>query len=86
MYIIIFKKIIRPQKKRISVGIVSVFASCAVDRGLKPQLGQAKDYTIGICCFSSQHAVLRSKSKYRLAWNQVNVSEWSNMFNYGLLV
>jgi hypothetical protein len=26
-------------------------------------IGQAKDYTIGICCFSAKHATLKRKSK-----------------------
>jgi hypothetical protein len=42
-------------------------------------LGQTKDYKIGICCFSTKHAALRSKSKDWLARNQNNVSEWSDM-------
>ena len=32
------------------------------------------DYKIGICCLSTKHAVLRSKSKDWLAGNQDNVS------------
>jgi hypothetical protein len=59
--------------------MVSVFASCAVDRGLDPRLGQTKDYKIGICCFSAKHAALRRKSKDWLARNQNNMSEWSDI-------
>jgi hypothetical protein len=55
---------------------VSVLASSAVDRGIEPLVGQAKDYKIGICCFSAKHAALRRKSKDWLARNQNNVSEW----------
>jgi hypothetical protein len=51
-------------------------ASSAVDRGFGPQLGQTKDYKIGICCFFAKQAALRSKSKDWLARNQDNVSEW----------
>jgi hypothetical protein len=47
--------------------------------------GQTKDYKIGICCFSSKHAALRSKSKDWLARNQNNVSEWNNISTRGLL-
>jgi hypothetical protein len=36
---------------------------------------RAKDYKIGICCFSAKHAALRKKSKDWLARNQDNVSE-----------
>ena len=58
--------------------MASVLAWSAVDRGFEPTSGQAKDYNIGICYFSSKHAVLRSKSKDCLARNQNNVSEWSD--------
>jgi hypothetical protein len=40
---------------------------------------EAKDFNIGICCLSAEHAALRSKSKDWLVQNQDNVSEWSNM-------
>jgi hypothetical protein len=43
--------------------MVSMFFSSAVDRGFEPLSGQAKDYKIGICCFSAKHAALRRKSK-----------------------
>ena len=59
--------------------MVSVLAANAVDRGFEPQLGQTIDYTIGICCFSANHATLRRKNKDWLARNQNNVSEWSDM-------
>ena len=59
--------------------MVSVLASTAIDRGFEPQSGQTKDYKIGNCCFSDKHAALRRKSKDRLARNQNNVSEWSDM-------
>jgi hypothetical protein len=42
-------------------------------------LDQAKDYTIGICCFSAKHASLRRKSEDWLARNQDNVFEWGDM-------
>ena len=62
--------------------MVSVLDSSAVDRGFEPQLGQTKDYKIGICRFS---AALRRKSKDWLAQNQKNVFEWSNMSPCSLL-
>ena len=65
--------------------MVSVLASSAVDRGFEHRSGQTKYCKIGICCFSAKHAVLRSKSKDWLAWNQNNVSEWSDMATRGLL-
>jgi hypothetical protein len=48
--------------------------------------GQAKDYTIGICCVSAKSTTLRSKSKDWLARNQNNVPERSKMSTRGLLV
>jgi hypothetical protein len=65
--------------------MVSVLASSAVDRGFELRSGQTRDYAIGICCFSSKHTALRSKSKDRLARNQNNMSEWSDMSVRGLL-
>ena len=46
-----------------------MLASSAVDCGFEPRLGQTKDYTIGICCFSAKHAALRRKGKDWLALN-----------------
>jgi hypothetical protein len=65
--------------------MVSVLSLSAVDRGFDPRLGQTKDYKTGICCFSAKHAALRRESKGWLAWNQNNVSEWSDMSTRGLL-
>ena len=65
--------------------MVRVLASSSVDRGFELRSGQTKDYEIGICCFSPQHAALRRKSKDWLAQNQNNVSEWSDMSTRGLL-
>jgi hypothetical protein len=62
-----------------------MLTSSVVDRGFDLWSGQTKDYKIGVCCFSAKHAALRSKSKDWLAWNQNNVSEWSNMSTHGLL-
>jgi hypothetical protein len=62
-----------------------MLTSSVVDRGFDLWSGQTKDYKIGVCCFSAKHAALRSKSKDGLAWNQNNVSEWSNMSTHGLL-
>ena len=73
------------QKQRIGGVMVSVLASSAVDRGFESRSGQAKDYKIGICCFSAKHAALRRKSKDVFARNQNNVSEWSEIFTRGLL-
>jgi hypothetical protein len=59
-----------------------------VDRRFDPMSGQTKDYKIGICCFSAEHAALSSKSKDGLAQNQDNTSEWSNimtLYTHGLL-
>jgi hypothetical protein len=58
--------------------------SSVVDCGFEPRLDQEKDYRIGICCFSTKHSALRSKSKDWLSRNQNtgNVSEWGDMFNH----
>ena len=53
---------------------VNVLASNAVDRGFEPRSSQAKDFNIGICCFSSKDASLRRKSKDWLARNQDDTS------------
>jgi hypothetical protein len=65
--------------------MISVLTSSAEDRGFEPRSGQTKDYTIGICFFSTKHAALRRKGKDWLARNQNNVSEWGNMSTCGLL-
>jgi hypothetical protein len=62
-----------------------MFTSSVVVCGFESQLGQTKDYNIGICCFSAKLAELRRKSKEGLAWNQDNVSELSNMSTPGRL-
>ena len=67
---------------RIGGVMVSVLASSEVDRGFEPRSGQTKDYDIAICYFSTTHAALRRKSKDWLAWNQNNVSVWSDMSTY----
>jgi hypothetical protein len=59
--------------------MVSVLVSSAVYREFNPWSTQTKDYRIGICCFFSKHAALRSKSKNWVARNQNNVSEWGDM-------
>jgi hypothetical protein len=70
---------------RIDGVMVIVLASSSADCGFKSRSGQAKDYKIGICCFSAKHAALRRKSKEWLARNQNNVSEWSDMSTRGVL-
>jgi len=52
--------------------MVSVLVSSVIDRGFEHRSGQTKDYKIGICCFSANHAALRRKSKDCLARNQDN--------------
>jgi hypothetical protein len=62
-----------------------MLTSSAADRGFESQSGQTKDYRISICCFTAKHTTLRSKNKDWLAWNQNNMSEWSNMSTSELL-
>ena len=64
---------------RVSSVMVSVRASSVVDHGFAPRSSQTKDYKIGTCCLSANHAALRRKSKDWSTQNQDNVSEWSNM-------
>ena len=64
---------------RIGGVMVSMLTSSAVDRGFELRSGQAKDYKIGICYFSTKQAALRRESKDWLARNQNNVSRWSDM-------
>jgi hypothetical protein len=47
--------------------------------GLCVRLKPKTKIDICICCCSTKQAVLRSKSKYWLARNQVSVSKWSDM-------
>ena len=70
------QSIYTPIKLTTSVGVL---ASSVVNRGFQPRSDQTKDYTIGICCFSAKHAVVRRKSKDRLAQNQDNMSKWDDM-------
>ena len=44
-----------------------------------------KDYNIDICCFSANHAALRTKNKDWLDLNLDNVSEWNDKSTCGLL-
>ena len=69
---------------RIGGVVFSVLSSSAVDRGIEPWSGQTKDYKIGICCFSTKHAVLKRKGKVWLARNHANVSELGDMAIRGL--
>jgi len=63
-----------------------ILASSVVDRGIEPGSDKAKDYDIGISCFSDKHAALRRKGKDWLVRNQDNVSEWGDMSTSGLLL
>lgn len=51
---------------------------------IEPCSGQTKDDKISICCFSTKHAILRSKGKDLLSRNNDNVSEWENRPIHGL--
>ena len=73
------------QHNCISSVMVSMLTLNVVDQEFNPPSGQTKENDIGICCFSAQHAVLRSKSKDWSTRNQNNVSEWSDMSTHKLL-
>ena len=51
----------------------SMLVLSVVDRGFEPRSDQTKDYKIGICYFSANHAALRRKNKDWLALNQNKV-------------
>jgi hypothetical protein len=59
--------------------MVNVLVASVVDRGLKPGSARAKDYKIGMCCFSDKKAAFRRKSRNWLVRNQNNVPEWGDM-------
>jgi len=42
---------------RIGGAMIHVLAPSVVDCGFNSWLGQCKDYEIGVCCFSTKHAV-----------------------------
>ena len=71
---------------RIGVVIVSVLALSAIDHEFEPRLVQAKDYTIGICCFSAKHGALKRRNNDWFARYQDNVSEWGDMSTRVLLI
>ena len=73
-------------RNRIGSVMVNVLAWSAVDRGFELRSGQTKNFKIGICGFSAKHTTLKRKSKDWWAQNQKNVSEWSDMSTYGLLL
>ena len=50
---------------------VSVLASCSVDHRFDPRSCQTIDYDIDSCCFSVQHATLKSKIKDWMVRNQI---------------
>ena len=66
--------------------MISMFASNVVDRVFETRSGPTKDNTVGICCFSAKHEVLRIKNKHWLVLNQDNVSDWSDISLRGLFV
>jgi hypothetical protein len=43
--------------------MVSILVSSVIDRGFECLSGQAKDYKIGMCCFSATHTALKRKNK-----------------------
>ena len=56
-----------------------MLALSAVDQGFECHSSKTKDRKNCICCFFAKHAVLKSKNKDWLAWNQDSNSEWSDM-------
>ena len=64
---------------RIDGVMISVLVLSVAYCGFEFQSGQTKDYKIGIWCFSTKNAALKSKGKDWLARNQNNLLEWSDM-------
>ena len=60
--------------------MVNVFASCM---GLNAYLVKPK--TLNLVLIYKAHSFKNKLSNDLLAWNQGNMSEWSNMFNCRLL-
>jgi hypothetical protein len=50
--------------------MISMFASNVVDRVFETRSGQTKDNTVGMCCFSAKHEVLRIKNKHRVTYDR----------------
>ena len=50
------------ERNRIGDIMVVVLDYISIDREFDPRLSQAKHYTISICCFSTNHAALKSKN------------------------
>ena len=71
------KKVLRRTKPRRWCNGCS--RSSAVYCEFEPRSGQTKDYEIGICWFSTKHAILRRMSKDWLALNQNTVFKWADM-------
>ena len=67
-----------------------VLASGALDHRIKSRSGQAKYNKTGCGCFpacsTNEQEQKKRKKKTKLARNQDNVSEWSNMSTHGLLL
>ena len=53
------KEITKDHLNSIGDVMISMVVSNMVDRRFESQLGQTKDYKIGICCFSAKNIVLR---------------------------
>jgi len=53
--------------------MVSVLTSSAVDREVGPRSGKTQDYKIGICCFSTKHAVLRKRERAKTGLLRIRI-------------
>ena len=54
--------------------MVRLQATTVADGWLDPGSGLTKEYKIGVCCFSANHAALSSKNDDRTAQNRDSVS------------
>ena len=47
--------------------------ACLGDSGFEPWWNQTKDYKIGICCFSTEHAALTYGVRAKTSWLEIRI-------------
>jgi hypothetical protein len=57
-------------ENRLGGVIVNVLASSVVNGGFEFRSGKTKDYKIGMCCFSANHAALWDDDEVRFVLDQ----------------
>ena len=59
-------------ENQIGDAMVSKLTSSVIDREFESWSGQTNDYKIGICCFSSKHAILMNK-RAKTGWLGIRI-------------